>query len=102
MKAYTDSPVQAGNCGGILPEFGRTDDVKRLFGIPRGSLYNLYKRGEVRSVLWRIEGSKSGIRLWFLPGIRDKLKSMLNQQAEKQTGKPVEPAKDAQEQSFLE
>ncbi len=102
MKAYTDSPVQAGNCEGILPEFGRTDDVKRLFGIPRGSLYNLHKRGEVRSVLWRIEGSKSGIRLWFLPGIREKLKAMLNQQAEKQTAEPVEPVKNAQEQSLRE
>jgi hypothetical protein len=102
MKAYTDSPVQAGNCAGILPEFGRTEDVKRLFGIPRGSLYNLHKRGEVRSVLWRIEGSKSGIRLWFLPGIREKLKAMLNQQAEKPTAEPVEPAKNAQEQSFRE
>lgn len=110
MKTYTNSPVQAGNCEGILPEFGRTDDVKRLFGIPRGSLYNLHKRGEVRSVLWRIEGSKSGIRLWFLPGIREKLRAMLNQQAENQTAKPVEPPKNepvespknAQEQSLRE
>jgi hypothetical protein len=107
---YTNSPVQAGGCEGILPEFGRTEDVKRLFGIPRGSLYNLNKKQEVRSVLWRIEGRKSGIRLWYLPGIRERLHAMMNQQSENQTAEPVEPpknkpvesAKDAQEQSFHE
>ncbi len=99
---YTNSSVQAGNCEGILPEFGRTEDVKRLFGIARGSLYNLNKKQEVRSVLWRIEGRKSGIRLWYLPGIRERLHAMMNQQSENQTAKAVESPEDSQEQSLRE
>jgi hypothetical protein len=82
MLNITDSPVTAGNCKDILPEFGRTEDVTRLFGIRRGSLYNLWKKRKVRSVLWRIEGSTSGVRLWFLPGIRQTLIAMMKEQEE--------------------
>jgi hypothetical protein len=97
---FTSEPIKAGNCESILPEFGRTEDVARLFGIKRGSLYNLWKQREVRSVLWRIEGSKSGLRLWYLPGIRAKLIAMMEQQVENETAEPVESPE--QDDSFHE
>lgn len=71
----TTEPVRAGNCNGNLPEFGRTKDVERMFGIKRGTLYNLSEQRKVRSVLQRVKGKKSGVRLWYLPGIREHLMS---------------------------
>lgn len=67
----TTAPVEPGNFGGISPEFGRTADVQRHFGIRRGSLYNLELDGKVKGVLLRIRGKKSGVRLWDLQSIRD-------------------------------
>jgi hypothetical protein len=82
MSSYTSSPVGAGDCQNIMPEFGRTKDVERIFGLRRGSLYNLLKKRKVRSVLWRIEGSTSGIRLWYLPGIKESLIALMKEQEE--------------------
>ena len=70
MKTYTDAPIQAGNCKGIMPEFGRTEDVERLFGIKRGTLYNLSEQKKIRSLLLRVTGEKSGVRLWLLESIQ--------------------------------
>jgi hypothetical protein len=68
-------PVQRGNFEAALPEFGRTSDIQRLFGIKRGTLYNLIQDGRVRSVLLRVRGRKSGLRLIELQSVRDLLRS---------------------------
>ena len=77
----TTEPVQAGNSQTVLPEFGRAADVQRLFGIKRGTLYNLLRDGKVRSVLQRVRGQKSGVRLFYLAGIRDMLVSEMEVQS---------------------
>jgi hypothetical protein len=41
----TTEPIQPGETSGVLPEFGRWADVQRLFGIKRGTLYNLLADG---------------------------------------------------------
>ena len=83
---FTNEPIKAGSCESILPEFGRTEDVARLFGIKRGSLYNLLKKRKDLSVRLRIEGRTTGLRLWHLQGIRNMLLALMQEQA----AEPVE------------
>jgi hypothetical protein len=61
----------------VLPEFGRWRDVQRLFGIRRGTLYNLIAEGKVKSISMRRKGNKHGCRLFYLPGISAHLHSLL-------------------------
>jgi hypothetical protein len=70
-STHTTAPVQAGDTGNILPEFGRVPDVQRLYGLKRGYLYNLIKEGKVRSVCLRKPGAKTGCRLIHLQSVRD-------------------------------
>jgi hypothetical protein len=74
LKAPNE-PIKA-----ILPEFGRWKDVERLYGIKRGTLYNLLAEGKVKSVSMRRKGNKNGCRLFYLPGISEYLNSLLNDQ----------------------
>lgn len=75
--SLTTAPVEAGSANGVMPEFGRWQDVQRLFGIKRGTLYNLVAAGMVKSVSLRRKGMKQGCRLFYLPGISATLKEML-------------------------
>lgn len=67
----TTEPVQPGDFNGATPEFGRTSDIQRLFGLKRGTLYNLSADGKIRGCLLRVRGSKSGVRLWDLASVRN-------------------------------
>ena len=73
------APVEPGNFAGVLPEFGRTEDVQRIFGLKRGTLYNLHKHGKVRGVLLRVAGQKSGVRLWHMAGISAYINSQMHE-----------------------
>jgi hypothetical protein len=79
---FTTTPVTANTTTAttILPEFGRWQDVQRLFGIKRGTLYNLMAEGAVKSVSIRRKGNIHGCRLFYLPGIREYLSSLLEDQ----------------------
>ena len=68
-KQLTVAPVCVGDLSHTLPEFGRTGDVNRLFGLKRGTLYNLHTEGKIKGVLLRVRGNKSGVRLWNLRSI---------------------------------
>jgi hypothetical protein len=72
IKAPSAEPQAAG-----LAEFGRWQDVQRLFGIKRGTLYNMLAEGKVKSVSMRRKGNKHGCRLFHLASIRDYLHSLL-------------------------
>lgn len=74
LKAPNE-PIKA-----IMPEFGRWKDVERLYGIKRGTLYNLLAEGKIKSVSMRRKGNKNGCRLFYLPGISEYLNSLLNDQ----------------------
>jgi hypothetical protein len=66
----TTSEIAVGDSRENLPEFGRIADVTRLFGLRRGTLYTLINRGAVKSVLLRIAGKRSGVRLVHLDSVR--------------------------------
>jgi hypothetical protein len=63
-----------------LPEFGRWQDVQRLFGIKRGTLYNLVAEGQIKSVSLRRRGNVHGCRLFYLASISEYLNSLMNEQ----------------------
>jgi len=77
----TTEPVQPGNFNGITPEFGRVADVTRIFGIKRGTLYNLLADGKIRGVLLRVRGQKSGVRLIDMASVRELILSHFNTSA---------------------
>lgn len=59
------------------PEFGRWQDVERLYGIRRSRLYELMNEGLIQSVSLRQRGQTRGCRLFFLPSISHYLRSLL-------------------------
>ena len=63
-----------------LPEFGRWRDVERLFGIKRGTLYNLMAEGKVKSVFLRHKGNVHGCRLIHLASVSEYLNGLLETQ----------------------
>lgn len=73
----TAAPIEPGASGSILPEFGRTPDVERLFGIKRGICYQLIGDGTFKSVCLRKPGAKNGIRLVHLGSVRDWINGQL-------------------------
>lgn len=81
-RETTTEPVRAGNTQNCLPEFGRCQDVTRLFGLKRGTLYNLLQDGKIRGCLLRIRGAKSGVRLFHLGSIRALIDSRMQQSSE--------------------
>jgi len=79
--ALLEAPA-AGDCGGLLPEFGRVRDVERIFGIKRGILYRKIADGSIRSVSLREPGKKFGCRLIHMASVRD----WLHREMESQNG----------------
>ena len=70
-KIITTEPIVAGNTVQVLPEFGRVNDVQRLFGVKRGILYRWIGEGKIKSVCIREEGNVQGVRLIHLASVRD-------------------------------
>lgn len=76
-RATTTEPVEPGSTSQVAAEFLRTDDVRKVFGIRRGSLYGLAKLGKVKSCLLRIRGNRLGVRLWSVDSIRAYIQSQM-------------------------
>jgi len=72
--------VASPNNASTLPEFGRWRDVERLFGIKRGTLYNLMAEGKVKSVILRHKGNVHGCRLIHLASVSQYLNQLLETQ----------------------
>lgn len=66
----TTNAVRAGDFSGERQEWGRTADVYRVFGIKRGTLYNLHDDGKVKGKVLRVRGKLTGVRLWDMDSIR--------------------------------
>ncbi len=84
MKTYTTEPMDrhgSANVAPMLAEFGRWQDVQRLYGIKRGTLYNLINEGKIKSVVLRRKGNVHGCRLIHLASISQYLNSLLIEQA---------------------
>jgi hypothetical protein len=69
-SSTTTAPIQAGDFTGLSPEFGRIASIQQMFGLKRGTLYNLINAKKIRSVLKRVTGQKSGIRLIDVASVR--------------------------------
>ena len=83
MKTMTTETIrwQAGpRTSAAIPEFGRWRDVERLFGIKRGTLYNLIAEGKVKSVVLRRKGNIHGCRLFHLASVSQHLNSLMAEQ----------------------
>ena len=79
-KQLTVAPVCVGDLSHTLPEFGRCLDCTRLFGLKRGTLYNLLSAGRIRGVLLRVKGQKSGVRLFDLNSVRSFIGTEMNKE----------------------
>jgi hypothetical protein len=75
QKRKTTEPVVPGNFTGARQEFGRANDVARVFGIKRGTLYALLQAGRVKGVLLRVQGKQSGVRLFEMASIEELIRS---------------------------
>ena len=71
IPGLTSAPIEPGASGSLLPEFGRIPDVQRLFGLRRGTVYNLIAAGSIKSAVIRQKGAATGIRLIHLGSVRD-------------------------------
>lgn len=82
MKTMTTETITVANTNNIhaLPEFGRWRDVERLFGIKRGTLYNLVAEGKIKSVSMRRKGNVHGCRLFHLASVSQYLNGLMNEQ----------------------
>ena len=56
-------------------EWGRFDDIERVFGLRRSTTYNLLRQGVIRSAAVRRKGARNGVRLIDLQSVRDFLKA---------------------------
>jgi len=77
---FTTQPIQPISTVNPQAEFGRWRDVERLFGIKRGTLYNLMAEGKIKSVLLRRKGNVHGCRLIHLASVSEYLNGLLNTQ----------------------
>lgn len=81
QKTNTIEPVQSGNFTGTTPEFGRVADVTRVFGVRRGTAYNLLRDGKIRGVLLRVRGQKSGVRLFDMESVRQLIRAQMKDES---------------------
>ena len=70
QRMMTTAEIRPANIGNIAPEFGTSADVRKYFGIKKGSLYNLHKAGRVRGKVLRVTGEFKGVRIWDMASIR--------------------------------
>lgn len=78
MGKHTIEPVTTGEFDNDRKEFGRQSDVTRIYGLKRGTVYNLWRAGKIRGVLLRVKGQKSGVRLWHMESIRQYILSEMD------------------------
>jgi len=66
----TAEPVRAGDTAGMEPEFARIPDIQRVFGLKRGTQYNLLAAGKIKGVSLREPGQRHGCRLIHVASVR--------------------------------
>lgn len=69
IEAEVREFLEAGKSPCLQPKYLRAGDVRRVFGIPRGSLYGLLGMGKIKGRLLKISGAKSGIRVFDVDSI---------------------------------
>jgi hypothetical protein len=71
----TTQEIKPANIGDFVQEFGTTEDVRKIFGFKKGTLYNLHDMGKVRGKVCRVTGEFKGVRLWNMDSIRAYIES---------------------------
>ena len=71
MPTKTVEPIKPGDFSDATPEFGRWQDVQRVYSIKRGTAYNLLNDGKIKGVLLRVRGQNSGVRLFDMASVRE-------------------------------
>ena len=66
----TIAEIKPASIGEIAPEFGTSADVRKYFGIKKGTLYNLHKCGKIRGKVLRVTGDFKGVRIWDMGSVR--------------------------------
>ena len=74
---HTTAPLEPGEVGKLVAEFGRVGDIERVFGIKRGICYQRIASGDFKSVCLRKPGAKTGVRLISISSVRDWLNKQL-------------------------
>jgi hypothetical protein len=75
----TTEPIQVTDTANLTLEFGRCQDLQRVFGLKRGSAYNLLAAGKIRGCVIRIKGQKSGLRLFDMASVRNYIRSQFGE-----------------------
>lgn len=95
-KTFTTAPVQPGDCSALEPEFVRFPDLLQRFGLKRGYVYELIQAGLIKSVPLRLSGARSGVRLIYLPSVREYLFGEMKKQCVPQTAE-IQEAHETQQ-----
>jgi hypothetical protein len=82
MKKASRDPINRDKATGNSSEFGRAADLQRLFGIRRGTAYNLLAAGKIQGCLLRVTGKKSGVRLFHIGSVRNYIRSQMGEREE--------------------
>lgn len=78
QSIVTTAPVAACEAKQNGAEWGRLRDVESLFGLRRGTVYNLLRDRKIRGCLLRVRGRTSGVRLIDLDSVREYIHSSMD------------------------
>lgn len=79
-REMTTQPVGLCQTTEAKPEFGRLRDVERVYGLKRGTTYNLLSSGRIRGCVLRVKGRKSGVRLIEMDSVGQYIRAQMDQQ----------------------
>jgi hypothetical protein len=88
-QTTTTAPVSAGDTTRLTPEFGRMRDVETLYGLKRGTTYNLLNDGKIRGCVLRVRGQRTGVRLIDLASVREYIVSEMSKPTNDEQGADV-------------
>jgi len=61
-------------------QYARTVEIQRLFGLARGTIYNLLKTGRIRGCSLRVKGKKSRLRLIDVSSVKSLIEAEIDKQ----------------------
>ena len=80
VTQVTTEPISPCQTTELKPEFGRIRDVERVYGLKRGTTYNLLSSGRIRGCVLRVKGKKSGVRLIEMDSVGQYIRAQMDQQ----------------------
>ena len=80
MTQLTTEPVRPCQTTELKPEFGRIRDVERVYGLKRGTTYNLLASGRIRGCVLRITGKTAGVRIIDMDSVGRYIRAQMDQQ----------------------